>query len=50
MIRLGTDLGIYRDLAQNHGPRTVSQLSKAKEASPELLGKSSMYAQPTVCD
>lgn len=38
MIRQGTDLGIFRDLAGHNIPRTIPQLCEAKGASPELLG------------
>lgn len=38
MIRLGTDLGIFRDLASHSISRTIPQLCEARGASPELLG------------
>lgn len=38
MIRLGVDLGVFRDLSKANGSLTVSQLASAHDASPAFMG------------
>lgn len=38
MIRLGVDLGVFRDLSKANGSLTVSQLASVHDASPTFMG------------